>query len=140
MPAEAPRYNGINFVSGRITPKRTGFIHVCCMPSAVYVLQQLTFRNTLGTSLQNAPPPHFDGRCRSESDVPGQILHVGIGRRHVSVLQRQEIPLSFPAQLLFQDLDEVAKLHRMMAADVVDCCHSLAFRCSSWDRAEESSP
>ena len=94
----------------------------------------------LSVPVYKTPHPHFDGRCRSESDVPGEILHVGIGRRRVSVLQRQEIPLGFLAQLMFKDLDEGAKLHRMMAADVVDCCHSLAFRCSSWDRAVESSP
>src|SRR5690554_4293960 len=68
----------------------------------------------------------FHGGGRLVVHIIDQVIYIGVGRRHVTGLQGQQVFLGLLAHPLFDDLDKPGQLHRVIAADVVDSIRRLA--------------
>ena len=70
----------------------------------------------------------FDRGLGLEIDVAGQVGDVSIGARHITGLHRQVFFVGDLADRLFQDLNKIAELLRVVVADVVDLVRCRAAR------------
>ena len=62
----------------------------------------------------------LDGCGGAEIDVAGEVVDVGIGRRDVAGLHRQQLPFGLASQFLLEDRHHPRQFFRLVVADIVD--------------------
>lgn len=81
---------------------------------------RLLYLVELPIPLHETGNPHLDRCGWLKSDTPRQVFDIGIRRRHITGLNRQQLLLRLFPDRLFQYLDKTQQLNRLMIADIVD--------------------